>query len=249
MNKLISLITLFVALTLTQSYAEKTVEFSSGSEKVQLIELYSSQGCSSCPPAEKWLNDFKDDKRLWNEVVPLGFHVDYWDRLGWEDPFGSKEFSQRQRSHRSKNNIGSVYTPGFVVNGVEWRGWFRGQTLPDGNGNAGVLSATIKNGKLYAAYSQKDSKLEFNYAILGFDLVTKVTSGENTGRTLKYDFIVLKHVKETTASGNWSTKLPDISSLAETDKFAIAVWVNKPGELKPVQATGSWLDTVNIAGN
>ena len=117
----------------------------------------------------------------------------------------------------------------------------QGESLPDKTGNTGVLTAKITNGQLEADYSQKISKVEFNYAILGFGLVTKVTRGENSGKTLKYDFIVLNHHKETTGNGSWSTQLPDFSTLADTNKFAIAVWVSKPGELTPLQATGSWL--------
>lgn len=245
MNKLIITLLAFTSLAFlfnNIAYSEETLEFSSGKEKVQLIELYSSQGCSSCPPAENWLNKFEDDKRLWKEIVPLGFHVDYWDRLGWKDPFGSREYTLRQYAHRKENNVGSVYTPGFVVDGAEWRGWFSGNSLPATNEKTGVLSAKINGGNLKVEYSQKISRLELNYAILGFDLETKVTRGENSGRTLTHDFVVLSHNRSTSGDGSWEVKLPQTSTLAKTGKYAIAVWINKPGTLEPIQATGSWLE-------
>ncbi|MCK5360690.1 MAG: DUF1223 domain-containing protein, partial [Gammaproteobacteria bacterium] len=68
---------------ITTAYAEEK-HFSSGEGKVNLVELYTSEGCSSCPPAEKWMNNLKDDPRLWQHFVPLAFHVDYWDYIGWK---------------------------------------------------------------------------------------------------------------------------------------------------------------------
>jgi len=70
----------------------------SGKAQVTLVELYTSQGCSSCPPADRWLNEFTDSDRLWTQLVPVALHVDYWDYLGWEDPYASAENSARQRS-------------------------------------------------------------------------------------------------------------------------------------------------------
>ncbi len=243
-NYKIALIILTLSLSIlinTNSVAEDTISFSSGNEKVQLIELYSSQGCSSCPPAENWLNKFEDNKGLWNKVIPLGFHVDYWDRLGWKDPFGSKEYTLRQYAHKKTGNIGSVYTPGFVVDGSEWRGWFKGGSLPEKGAKTGVLSAKITDNKLEVEYSEKISKLELNYAILGFDLKTEITRGENRGRTLTHDFVVLSHNRSISEGGKWEVKIPSTSSLAKSKKYAIALWVNKPGDLDPIQSTGGWL--------
>ena len=65
--------------------------FESGPQRTHLLELFTSEGCSSCPPAEAWLSKLKADPRLWKDFVPLAFHVDYWDHLGWRDPFAAKE--------------------------------------------------------------------------------------------------------------------------------------------------------------
>ena len=67
--------------------------FESGPTRAHLIELFTSEGCSSCPPAESWLSKLKNEPGLWKNFVPLAFHVDYWDHLGWKDPFASKEWT------------------------------------------------------------------------------------------------------------------------------------------------------------
>ena len=71
----------------------------SGPQKVSLLELYTSEGCSSCPPAETWLSRLTTDGRLWKEIVPVAFHVDYWDDLGWKDRYAKQEYTSRQRSY------------------------------------------------------------------------------------------------------------------------------------------------------
>ena len=98
-------------------------EVETGPQRVHLIELFTSQGCSSCPPAEVWLSKLKSEPGLWKNFVPLAFHVDYWDYLGWRDPWATKEFSDRQRNYAEAWRRDSVYTPGFVLNGREWREW------------------------------------------------------------------------------------------------------------------------------
>src|SRR6187401_409142 len=95
----------------------------SGSTRASLLELYTSEGCSSCPPAEAWLSSLAASDQLWKDVVPVAFHVDYWDYLGWVDVFAKPEYSERQRDYSVAWKADRVYTPGFVLNGREWRGW------------------------------------------------------------------------------------------------------------------------------
>ena len=95
--------------------------FESGPQRSHLLELFTSQGCSSCPSAEAWFSRLKAEPGLWKNFVPLAFHVDYWDRLGWRDPFASKEWTARQYQYSSSWKGDSVYTPGFVLNGQELR--------------------------------------------------------------------------------------------------------------------------------
>ncbi|MBA3543366.1 MAG: DUF1223 domain-containing protein, partial [Chthoniobacterales bacterium] len=88
------------------------LELESKPTKTHLLELYTSEGCSSCPPAEAGLSKLKDNPRLWQDFVPIAFHVDYWDRLGWRDPFASKEWTARQYEYSARWRSSSVYTPG-----------------------------------------------------------------------------------------------------------------------------------------
>lgn len=98
-----------------------TCSAASGPSRARLLELYTSEGCSSCPPAERWLSQLPPD----SGVVPLAFHVDYWDRLGWRDPFAQAAFSRRQRARNSK--LGWVYTPQVMLDGDDLRSGYRGR--------------------------------------------------------------------------------------------------------------------------
>ena len=85
--------------------------------RTHLIELYTSEGCSSCLPAEAWMSGLKNQPRLWQEFVPVAFHVDYWDHLGWRDPFSSRSWTQRQMTYVKQMKLSSAYTPQVVVGG------------------------------------------------------------------------------------------------------------------------------------
>src|SRR5690349_19034423 len=119
----------------------ESVVFQSSENQVALLELFTSEGCSSCPPAEKWLSSLKQSTALWTEFVPVAFHVDYWDYLGWRDPWAAKDFSDRQRNYAESWRSDSIYTPGFVLNGKEWRDWSR---LTDGPRSDGTKVGILK---------------------------------------------------------------------------------------------------------
>jgi hypothetical protein len=119
------------------------ITFQSSETQTSLLELYTSEGCSSCPPAESWLSRLKESPGLWKEFVPVAFHVDYWDYLGWRDPWSSKTFTDRQHAYAHAWRSDSVYTPGFVLNGKEWRAWSRQKAGPKSAGvRAGVLTVS-----------------------------------------------------------------------------------------------------------
>lgn len=239
MNKII--LNILIAAWLVSSPAwSKEIMFSSPNTQTRLVEVYVSQGCSSCPPAQDWINGFVDSPELWKTIVPVVFHVDYWDYLGWKDPFASQEFTKRQRQYKTAGHIDSVYTPGFVVNGREWRGWFEGKPFQSNTAKAGRLSGRVESWQLEAHYDGKTEPLLLNVAILGFDLQTHVTRGENRSRDLREHFIVLSHDTYPSENGRWSVPLPK-RSLRLEDRLGLAIWVNRPGELTPLQATGGWL--------
>jgi hypothetical protein len=221
--------------------------FESGDTQNSLIELFTSEGCSSCPPAEKWMSALKSSQELWKKIVPVAFHVDYWDHLGWRDRFAKPEFTLRQQHYAAGWGGDSVYTPGFVVNGKEWRGWFGGNAAPRSLTKVGVLRVSLgEDWKLSATFIPETTQpraLALNIALLGNDLESDVKRGENSGRKLRHDFVVLQLAKsEMTNQGNRWTGTVLLSRSAGTDKAtALAAWVQPGDTAQPIQATGGWL--------
>jgi len=229
------------------NFASEPKTFESGDTQSSLIELFTSEGCSSCPPAEKWLSALKSSSDLWKKVVPVAFHVDYWDHLGWRDRFAKPEFTARQQRYAAAWGGDSVYTPGFVVNGKEWRDWFGANGMPTTSTKVGVLRVSLGDGgKLTATFVSETTQprtLTLNVALLGNDLESDVKRGENSGRKLRHDFVVLQLAKsEMTNQGNLWTGTVLLSGNRGTDKAtALAAWVQS-GETTPsTQATGGWL--------
>jgi len=216
------------------------LRFESGEERVALLELFTSQSCSSCPPAERWFNGFENDPRLWKKIVPVAFHVDYWDRLGWKDPFASFENTSRQYLHRKEGNVASVYTPGFVLNGKEWRGWFERSEVPESDNRSGNLSIEVKSDSFAATYSKFSEDLRLHVVLLGIDLRTKVMRGENRNRDLRQSFVALSQKTYASENGKWQGSLPMIE-VDTADRYGLAVWLTRAGSLEPLQATGGWL--------
>lgn len=225
-------------------------DFTSTTQATQLIELYTSEGCSSCPPADRWLNNLKNNPDLWSKFIPMAFHVDYWDYIGWKDPFAKPEFSARQRQYARQANLSSVYTPGMLLNGREWTGWRKQSRLkqPSSTPSTGILSLTINNGNLNANYQTKtpaQSGLVLNIALLGFDVKSTVDAGENTGHTFTHDFVVLgfKHIAmKQVGDGNYIGSLDTLPELSQSStKLALSSWVNTKNSLTPLQAVGGWI--------
>ncbi len=221
----------------------KEVTFESGRTRAHLLELFTSEGCSSCPPADAWFSKLKDEPGLWRDFVPIAFHVTYWDHLGWRDPFASKLWTARQHAYAARWKSSSVYTPGFVLNGREWRD----RAVPaGGKEDAGVLKITVADNDVvkasFAGTEAGSPRHELHVARLGFDLNTNVKAGENRGRKLLHDFVVLSLA--TTPLKAEGTELRVPPAMAKTpagSRAAIAAWVTKAGDLEPLQAVGGWL--------
>ena len=171
----------------------------SGAQTVPLLELYTSEGCSSCPPADKWMSSIKADK-----VTPLAFHVDYWDYIGWKDKFSKAEYSDRQRKTAAFGGAGFVYTPQFVMNGRDFKGWDNSRLREKvessqklaSRANLSLDAVTEANGAITLKTSAQttnpsDAKnVDVFVAIYENKLVSKVNAGENSGRELKHDYVV-----------------------------------------------------------
>jgi hypothetical protein len=243
----IALLTTLMLFCVDSATAE-TVSLESPGPRVSLLELYTSEGCSSCPPADRWISGLRDDPRLWREFVPVAFHVDYWDYIGWGDRFASPIYSNRQRNYARTRHVSTVYTPGFVLAGKEWRSWFVRPVLRlDNSVQAGKLRLSVGGKHAAIAFSPAGpvpENLEVHVAILGFDLKTEVQAGENGGRTLEHDFVVLGYRSLATThqasvhAANFS--LPETREPSE--RKAIAAWISARGDPRPIQAVGGWLN-------
>jgi hypothetical protein len=216
--------------------------FESKPARTHLIELFTSEGCSSCPPAEAWLSNLKNEPRLWQDFVPLAFHVTYWDHLGWRDPFASDKWTERQGVYSAHWKSESVYTPAFVLDGVAWHNT---ALPPAATETPGVLKITINGERVVAAFKPTTGAgrhYEIHVARLGFALGADVTAGENSGRKLVHDFVVLGLTNEGMKSGATEMKLPAASTQqAANSRSAVAAWVTLAGQIEPIQAVAGWL--------
>lgn len=236
---LITMFSLPCSLALGQTFA-------SGNQQVPLLELYTSEGCSSCPPADRWFSRLVEDGGLWSAYVPIAFHVDYWNHLGWDDPFAEARFSQRQRDYHRQGHTRGVYTPGVMSAGSEWHRWRRSALPPASSGTTiGSLTLAVDSGRFSAEFRPasntqvKDARL--TVAVLGFGLQSAVQSGENRGRILKHDFVVLGMQKYRSNDGSWQGQLPSAQPQQGEERQAVVAWLSYGNQLQPQQATGGWL--------
>ena len=229
-----------LALLVTTTATADVLTLNSGIKQVTLLELYTSQGCSSCPPAERWLNEYVNDDDLWTRVVPVAFHVDYWDYIGWKDVYATPDYGERQRDYARAGKARTVYTPGLFSNGREWRGWTLRLDPRASDREPGNLAIEITDDKLQASFPAGTVPLELHVALLGADLEIRIERGENRNRTLAQEFVVLAHDAYPSQTGQWTVTVPAVAR-RETGRRGLAVWVSEPGNPVPMQATGGWL--------
>ena len=178
----------------------------SGPHTTALVELYTSEGCSSCPPADRWLSGLASSGLGPERVVPLALHVDYWDYIGWKDPYAKREFSLRQRKLTQLQRLALVYTPQVMLQGRDFRRWgtpafdaavakinaspARARLeLEIAAGSAHALSVRARAEVLDPARSD-DAALYL--AAYENGLESQVSAGENRGRRLRHDHVVLQ---------------------------------------------------------
>lgn len=168
-----------------------------------VVELYTSEGCSSCPPANQWLSTVKSNPA----VVALAFHVDYWDRLGWTDRFSSAAYTDRQARQRVVNGAPFSATPQVVVDGAYRLGWSE-STVNPGAGNKAPVEVTLTgSGDRYRARISpvgiSPVRLGAYWAVTQDDFITRIDAGENSGATLKEDSVV----RQFQEVGVWTTAI------------------------------------------
>lgn len=234
------------SLAASEALAAAPVEFASGIERVALVELYTSEGCSSCPPADRWLSRLESDAGLWTEFVPVALHVDYWNDIGWEDRFSRRRYSERQRRYAAEGGTRIVYTPGVFLNGRDWSGWRAGQAIADRTSGPGNLSLRVDGEDVVVRFSPAATvapRLRVHVAVLGMDLETRVRAGENNGRTLHHDFVALGLASfPLEASDGVYRAVTTLPAVARAPaRRAIAAWVSTRDSQMPIQAVGGYL--------
>jgi hypothetical protein len=223
------------------------LRFQSTSTQASLLELYTSEGCSSCPPADNWLSQLKDSPRLWKEFVPVAFHVDYWDYLGWRDKWGSKEFSSREMAYTQVWRNQTTYTPCLVLNGAEWPDWAKTTDGPPGSavqvGTLGVTSTDTNHWRVTFTPLDRDSVgYEAHGALLACSVSSDVTAGENRGRRLTHDFVVLRLARAPLRPRSVVAEAElRLDHQGATARFAVAFWVTRLGSQMPLQAIGGFV--------
>jgi hypothetical protein len=175
---------------------------------VALVELYTSEGCDSCPPADRWLSSLAGRGYGPQRVVPIALHVDYWDYIGWKDPYAQARFSSRQRKLAQLTRSAIVYTPQVIVQGQDFRRWGsaafedtvqRINARPARAGIALSLDAGGKGGfRVEAVAELRDPSQQADAALYlaAYEnkLVSRVQAGENRGKTLAHDHVVFEWV-------------------------------------------------------
>jgi len=206
----------------------------------QVIELFTSEGCSSCPPADRFLSKFEHKDSLWKEIIPIAYHVDYWDHLGWSDKFAKPEYAQLQRLYYAYDLVGSIYTPGFVVDGKEWRGFFNwmNRDLPTRELKSAEKLQLVRKGNHFQLKFDKQGNFDATLIFLSNNRFSKIRNGENRGRSLEHDFIAMERLQARSGNGNWQFDLQ--TDLEDID--AVVAWVTKPGSFERIQTVAGMIE-------
>jgi len=176
----------------------------SGERRIPLLELYTSEGCDSCPPTDKWLSELPGRGLGPERVVTLSFHVDYWDYIGWRDPYAQARFSERQRAANARLGSRQIYTPQLMLNGRDFRG---SGARNDIAGKLAELGSTPPKASIRLTATPGPAQMAVTGAWSATDaatarhaqgwlalyenrLATEVRAGENRGKRLEHDFVV-----------------------------------------------------------
>jgi hypothetical protein len=156
-----------------------------------VVELYTSEGCSSCPPADRWLSSLRGR----DDVLALAFHVTYWDRLGWPDRFGAAAHTARQQALAQRAGSRQVYTPQVLADGQDWRRWPALPRPASAAASTPVPAVVLERQgdrivAQVAPLAAGAARLAGYWAVLEDRHASRVTAGENVGETLRHDHVV-----------------------------------------------------------
>ena len=191
---------ILVSFLSTPVFAGTPIVVNSGDRQTAVVELYTSEGCSSCPRADRWLQKLVTTPQQDLNLLALAFHVDYWDYLGWKDRFSNADYTKRQRVLGANNRQRTIYTPEFFVNGKEARGSGNilnkiQQTNQQPASITLQLTVSREQSELVVAV-QTPSELDngepihHRYLVYENKLSTDVKRGENSGKVLHHEQVV-----------------------------------------------------------
>lgn len=229
---------LWIAASLVLSVAAQAnpVVITSSDHIVPLVELYTSEGCSSCPPADKAITILGENLNEDLQATLLSFHVDYWDYLGWKDIYAKSQYTKRQREKAAVNQQQSIYTPEFMVGGKEIRGGSGRlvDVIKHNNQQPAEVALTIQIERIdntldmdVEVNNQSGKQVRLQAAIFENQLNRKIKGGENKGRTISYNYVVRELTRPITVKRNQSTHRVKmaIPADAQLDNTGVAVFV------------------------
>ena len=220
---------------------------------VALLELYTSEGCSSCPVADQWFSGIARGGPGSDQVIPLALHVDYWDRLGWKDWFADARYTDRQQALARASGSRAVYTPGVFLNLQEFRGWSSPERFREAlrAANAKPAGADIRLELETPAAGQLTVKASFKLkagaasgqplafvAVYENRLQTDVGAGENRGVTLHHDYVVRAWIGPIRVDGAAEVSQPlALGRDWKTKDLGVAAFVQDAASREVLQAT------------
>ena len=225
--------------------------------RVPVLELYTSEGCNSCPPADRWLSGLPARGVSADQAVLLAFHVDYWNRLGWPDRFSQPAFSARQREVAARASSGVVYTPQVVLDGRALRQVYSSDALDRKLGaiNAERGRAAIRaevatavgvvkvSGEVRLADAAAHRDAEVWVALFEQGLSSRVTRGENAGKLLYHDFVVRALTGPFPLASEGRGRIDYIFNLGaewSAPQLGLAIFVQNRSDGRTLQAVSSY---------
>ncbi len=224
---------------------------------VAVIELYTSEGCNSCPPADRWLSRMPLDTARW---VPLALHVDYWDGLGWKDTFGRAAFTERQRALGDAAHAPTIYTPEVFVSGRELRRWANpaefSRAVGARNAQPAMADIVLDGTVAHASRAALQTRARFTLrpstatdtppavawiALTQNNLVSHPSGGENGGVELHHDHVVrewIGPIRLTGASTQWQGEIP-LPANARAADVRLAAFIERPRDAEILQAASA----------
>lgn len=237
-----------------------TLHVQSPPHTVAVVELYTSEGCNSCPPADRWLSRTPADPQRW---IPLAMHVDYWDSPGWKDSFARAAFTERQRALGDAGKAPTIYTPEVFVSGRELRRWANpadfAHAIDARNTQPAVadivLDATASDSprvalQTRARFTLRPSKTDMAsganpvvawIALTQNNLVSHPSGGENGGVVLRHDHVVrewIGPIRLTGASTQWQGEIP-LPANARPADVSLATLIERPRDAEILQAVSA----------